>query len=91
MLSREYNKIINENNGEDFKDDSSYAGSKSNIISRGGSINHSLFGGKPKLNLMTLLSTSKDRKTLIQSLESSMKEKNSNNGLKKIIEEKNPE
>ena len=92
LLSREYNKIINENIGEDFKDDnSSFAGSKSNIISRGGSINHSLFGGKPKLNLMTLLSTSKDRKTLIQSLESSMKEKNSNNGLKKIIEEKNPE
>lgn len=90
ILSREFNKIVNETLIDNIKDEESSIGEsrKSNVLSRGGSFNHSLFGNRPKLNLMTLLSTSKDRKNLIQSIESSMKDKNSNNtGLKKIIEE----
>ena len=90
ILSREFNKMVNETFIDNLKDEESSIGGsrKSNVLSRGGSFNHSLFGNKPKLNLMTLLSTPKERKNLIQSIESSMKDKNSNStGLKKIIEE----
>ncbi len=93
LISTQYNNfLINNESRSDLTEDSIInlkspfkKNETSNKINKIDNINYNSFNEKPKLNLMTILSNSKNKKYLIESLEFSLKVKNNN--LQEIEEE----
>ena len=93
LISTQYNNfLINNESRSDLTEDSIInlkcpfkKNETSNKMNKIDNINYNSFNEKPKLNLMTILSNSKNKKYLIESLEFSLKVKNNN--LQEIEEE----
>ena len=93
LISTQYNNfLINNESRSDLTEDSIInlkcpfkKNETSNKMNKIDNINYNSFNEKPKLNLMTILSNSKNKKNLIESLEFSLKVKNNN--LQEIEEE----